>query len=57
MEIKPPPAGAKINFAGSFESNFGFTLRERRSPNLDHIQTDALEIEENLVATSKTPDA
>ena len=54
MEIKPPPAGAKLTFAGTFESNFGFTLRERRSPTLDQIQTDALEIEANLVVVGKT---
>ncbi len=56
MEIKPPPAGAKITFAGAFESNFGFTLRERRAPTLDQIQIDALEIEANLVATGKAPE-
>ena len=55
-EIKPPPAGAKITFAGAFESNFGFTLRERRSPTLNQIQTDALEIEANLVAAGKAPE-
>lgn len=37
VEIKTPPAGEKITFAGAFESNFGFTLRERRSPTLDQI--------------------
>ena len=56
VEIKPPPAGAKITFAGAFESNFGFTLRERRSPTLDQIQTNALEIEANLVDTEKAPE-
>lgn len=55
MEIKPPPTSAKITFAGAFESNFGFTLRERRSATLDQIQTDALGIEANLVAAGKTP--
>lgn len=47
-EIKPPPAGAKIVFVGEFDSNFGFTPRERRSPSLDQTQTDALEIKANL---------
>jgi len=55
VEIKPPPTGAKITFAGAFESYFGFTLRERRSTTLDQIQTDALEIEANLVAAGKAP--
>jgi len=56
VEIKPLPAGAKITFAGDFESNFGFTLREIRSPTLDQIQTNALEIEANLVAAGKAPE-
>ena len=56
VEIKPPPASAKITFVGAFELDFGFTLRERRSPTLDQIQTDALEIEANLVATCKAPE-
>jgi len=57
VEIKPAPAGEKINFAGAFQSNFIFTLRYRRSPNLDQMQIGALEIEANLVATGKTPNA
>lgn len=55
-EIKPPPAGAEITFAQAFESNLGFTLRERRDPTIDQIQTYALEIEENLVAAGKAPE-
>lgn len=55
VEISPRLAGAKITFAGAFESNFGFTLREGRSPTLDQIQTDALEIEANMVAGRKEP--
>ena len=53
MEIKPPPTGAKITFAGVFELDFGFTLRERRSTTLDQFQTNALEIEANMVAVGK----
>lgn len=56
VEIKPPPASAKITFAGAFESDFGFTLSKRRSPTLDQIQIDALEIEANLMAAGKTPE-
>ena len=56
MEIIPPPASAKITFAGAFESEFGFTLRERRSTTLHQIQTNALEIEENLVVAGKAPE-
>lgn len=57
VEIKPPPTGAKVNFVGAFESDFGFTLRERRSTTLYQIQTDALEIEVNLVAVGKALEA
>lgn len=54
-EIKPPLAGAKINFSRAFESNFGFTLRERRASTLDQIQIDALGISANLVLAGKAP--
>ena len=56
MEIKPPPTGEKISFVGEFESDFGFTLRERRSTTLYQIQTNALEIEANMVAACKAPE-
>ena len=55
VEIKHPPIGVKVTFAGAYELGFGFTLRERRSSTLDQIQTDALEIEANLVAIGKAP--
>lgn len=38
-------------FAGAFKLYFG--LRERQSPTLDQIQTDALEFEANLSTTRK----
>ena len=53
-EMKPPPVGARDVFVGAFESDFSFTLRERRSPTLEKIQTDALEIEANITAVGKT---
>ena len=53
-EMKPPPVGARVVFAGTFESDFSFTLRERRSATLEKIQTDALEIKANMTATGKT---
>jgi len=56
VEIKPPPNGAKVTFAGAIELDFGFTLRERRSSTLDQIQTDALEIVANLVVAGKAPE-
>lgn len=53
VEIKTPPFGAKVVFVGAFEIDFSFTLRERRSPTLEQIQTDALEIEANMTAAGK----
>lgn len=53
LEIQPPRAGAKVFFAREFESDFGFTLREILSPTLNHIQTNALEIEANLYVAGK----
>ena len=52
-EVKPPPIGARVVFAGVFVSYFSFTLRERRSPTLEQIQMDALEIEANMTAAGK----
>jgi len=39
---------------GAFESDFGFTLRERKSHTLDQLQVDALEVEENFTSTGKS---
>ena len=36
-EIKPPQAATKVVFAGAFEPEFRFTLRERKSTSLDKI--------------------
>ena len=52
--MKPHPVGERVIFAGVFESDFSFTLRERRSPTLEKIQTDALEIEANMTVVGKT---
>ena len=52
--MKPPPVGARVVFSRAFESDFSFTLRERISPTLEQIQTDALDIEANMNTTRKT---
>ena len=54
IEMKPLPIGARVVFSQAFESYFSFTLRERRSPTLEKIQDDALEIEANMTAARKT---
>lgn len=53
-EIKPHPAAARVAYLGAFESDFGFTLRERKSPTLDQLQVDALEVEANFASTWKS---
>jgi len=50
VEIKPPLVAAPVVFVRAFDSDFGFTLRERRSSTLDQIQTDA---EENYTSKRK----
>ena len=52
--MKPPQTATKVVFVGAFESEFGFTLRERKSTSLDQAQTDALEIEANFASTGKS---
>jgi len=54
VEIKPPPVVAHVVLLGSFESDIGFTLRERKSLTLDQLQIDALEVEENLSSAGKS---
>ena len=41
-------------FVGAFESEFGFTLRERKSASLDQAQNDALEVEANFASIGKS---
>ena len=54
IEMKPPPVGARVVFFEGFEKYFSFNLRERIYSTLEKIQTDALDIEENMTATGKT---
>jgi len=42
-----------VGFARAFETDFGFTLRERKSHSLDWIQIDALEVEANFTSNGK----
>ena len=54
VEMKPPHFGAKVVFSGAFEADFSFKLRERRSPTLEKIHIDDLEIEANMTAAGNT---
>jgi len=37
-----------VVFVGAFESDVGFTLKERKSTTLDQLQIDSLKVEANL---------
>jgi hypothetical protein len=53
IEVKPPPRDAQLRYVDSFESDFSFLLRERRSTSLDNMMSDATEVEVNLMASGK----
>jgi len=53
-EINPPQVASRVVFVGAFESNFGFTLRERKSHTLDQLHVDSLEVEENFTLAGKS---
>lgn len=38
LEIKPPPASAKVVFAREFESNFGFTFKGKM---ISHLRSNS----------------
>ena len=53
-DMKPHQTAAKVVFVVAFDSEFGFSLRERNPATLDDAQTDALELEENFASTGKS---
>ena len=52
-DIKPSAATAKLHYAGAFDSDFAFPLRERKSVSLATMFTAALEVEVNMMASGK----
>ena len=52
-DMKPHQTAAKVVFVAAFDSDFGFSLRERNSTTLDDAQTDALDLEANFASTGK----
>ena len=50
---KPSAAAAKLHYAGAFDNDFAFSLRERKSASLAAMFTDALEVEANMMASGK----
>ena len=53
IEIKPSDTSAKITYANSFDSEFCFLLRERRSATLSLMQDATLEVESNILFAHK----
>jgi hypothetical protein len=51
--VKPSEPSAKVTFAGAFEPDFSLLLRERRGATLNRMQDDVVEIESNMMASSK----
>jgi hypothetical protein len=52
-EFKPSQPTTKVTFVGAFEPNFTLLLRERRPATLIGMQYDAIEIESNMMESSK----
>jgi hypothetical protein len=52
-KIKPTETSAQITYANSFDSEFCFLLRERRSTTLSLMQDASLEVESNILAAHK----
>ena len=53
IEIKPPETSNKLTYANSFEYEFSLLLRETRSVTFLNMQEATLEVESNMLATSK----
>lgn len=51
--VKPPPGAAQLHYVDAFDNYFVLTLRERKSTSLDNMMNDAIEVEVNLMASSK----
>ena len=53
VDIKPFVGAAKLNYVDAFESDFELLLRERKYASFPITFKDALEVEENLMASGK----
>lgn len=52
-DYKPPVTTTKVRFSKDFDYDFAFMLRERTSPTLQDMQTNAIEVETNRSASYK----
>ena len=53
VEIKPTKTSAKLAYANSFNPEFSLLLRERKSNSLKNMQSVALEVESNILASNR----
>jgi hypothetical protein len=53
VEVKPSQPIEKVTFTGAFEPDFALLLRERRAVELTRMQDNVVEIESNMMASSK----
>ena len=53
VDIKPLVGVAKLHYVDAFDSDFSLLLRERKYASLLAMFKDALEVEENLMASEK----
>ena len=53
-DMKPHQTAAKVVFVVAFDSEFGFSLRERKLSSLDDAQAVALELEANFASSGKS---
>ena len=52
-DIKPPIGASKLHYADAFDSDFALLLREIKSATLPDMLKDDVEVEANLMASSK----
>ena len=52
-DCKPPEGMAKLHFAEAFDDEFALFLRERRSPTLAQMMSDAVEVEINMISSKR----
>ena len=50
-DIKPSVTATKLHYAGDFDNDFAFSLRERKSASLAAMFKDDLEVEANMMAS------
>ena len=53
-DMKPHQTATKVVFVVAFDSEFGFSLRERKPATLDDAQEDSLELEANFASIGKS---